>query len=136
MLISNNCFICLFVFWGISSHSKNFSLKWRRHHYGKFYFDLCSALMVIGLWRFFSVPHLLWHEISIYNGHLAPRTRDTHNFCRVLPVELSLPVFTTSICCAGIRTPNLPLAGPTLLPTAPPPWSIVLQYFMHQCNCN
>ena len=83
MLISNNCFICLYVFWGISSHSKNFSLKWRRHHYGKFYFDLCSALMVIGLWRFFSVPHLLWHGVSIYNGHLAPRTRDTHNFCRV-----------------------------------------------------
>ena len=57
-------------------------------------------------------------------------------FAECLPVELSLPVFTTLICCAGIRTPNLPLTGPILLPSAPPPRSIVLQYFMHQCNCN
>ena len=33
-------------------------------------FDLCSALMAIEQWGFFSMPHLLWHGASVYNGHL------------------------------------------------------------------
>ena len=33
-------------------------------------FDLCSALMTTEQWGFFSVPHLLWHGASAYNGHL------------------------------------------------------------------
>ena len=48
------------------------SLIWRRHHcrWRAANFDLCSALMVFEQWGFFGVPHLLWHEASVYNGHL------------------------------------------------------------------
>ena len=88
-----------------------FSLIWRCHHYRwrAANFDLCSALMTIEQWGFFGVPHLLWHGTSVYDGHLrgpvtlAPTTE-------LLAVELSLSVLT-----AWIRTPNLLLAGPTLL---------------------
>ena len=41
--------------------------------------ELCSALMVIEQWEFFSVPHLLWHGPSFYNGHLRC---DTHTYCQ------------------------------------------------------
>ena len=51
---------------------ENFSLIWRRRHYrwrvSHFYLD--SAFMVIEQWWFFSVPHLLWQGVSVYNGHL------------------------------------------------------------------
>ena len=33
-------------------------------------FDLFWALIPIEQWGFFSVPHLLWHGASVYNGHL------------------------------------------------------------------
>ena len=43
------------------------------------YFDRCSALLAIEQWGFLnSVPHLLWHGESVYNGHL----RNTHTYCR------------------------------------------------------
>ena len=60
-------FVCLFVV-----PIKNFSLIWRRHHYRwrTANYDPYSALMVIEQWGFFSVPHLLWHWASVYNGHL------------------------------------------------------------------
>ena len=44
-------------------------------------------------------------------------------------VELSLPVLTRSVA-AGIRTPNLPLAGRPFLLTAPPP------RLHYTCNCD
>ena len=54
----------LFV-WSFSS--LYFSFIWRRHHYrwraANSY--LCSALTVIKLWGFFTVPHLLWHRASV-----------------------------------------------------------------------
>ena len=31
---------------------------------------LCSVLMAIEQWGFFSVLHLLWHDASVYHGHL------------------------------------------------------------------
>ena len=51
---------------------ENFSLVWRRQHYRwrAANFGPCSALMTIELWRFFSMPHLLWRRASVYNGHL------------------------------------------------------------------
>ena len=65
-------FVCLKLFVQL----ENFSLIWRRHHcwWRAANFDLCSALMAIEQWGFFSVPHLLWHGTSVYNGH----PRDTH----------------------------------------------------------
>ena len=46
---------------------ENFSLIWRCHHcrWRAVNFDLCSALMAIEQWGFFSVPDRLWHGASI-----------------------------------------------------------------------
>ena len=84
--------VCLFV-WSFSSHSRIFSLIWRRHHcrWRAANFDLCSALMAIEQWGFFSVPHLLWQGVSVYNGGpvtLAP-------IAERLAVEHPLPVLKT-----------------------------------------
>ena len=48
-----------------------FLLILRPHHYrwGAANVDLCSALKAIEQWGFFSVPRLLWHGASVYNGH-------------------------------------------------------------------
>ena len=85
-------FVCLAFFVPL----KNFSLIWTRHHYRwrAANFDLYSALMAIEQWGFFSVPHLLWHGASIYNGHLRGPVTLTPVAER-LAVELSLTVFTT-----------------------------------------
>ena len=41
------------------------------------------ALMATEQWRLFSMPHLLWHGASVYNGHLLGyRTRDIYTYCR------------------------------------------------------
>ena len=64
--------LILFVCLGFFVPLENFSLILRRHHYRRraANFDLCSALMTIEQWGFFSVPHLLWHGACVYNGHL------------------------------------------------------------------
>ena len=93
----SNVFVCLFgVFcptWEFFTHI------WRRHHYQwrTVNFNLCSALMAIEQWGFFSVPHLLWHGDSVYNGHLRGPVTPTPIKER-FAVELSLPVFATSVC--------------------------------------
>ena len=73
--------------WGFSSH-----LRWTRHHsrWRAANFDLCSALIAIEQWRFFSVPHLLWHGASVYNGHLRGPVTFTL-IAERLAMELSLP---------------------------------------------
>ena len=67
-------FVCVFV-WDLMSHSRNF------HSYADvtipLNFDLCSALMAIEQWGFFSVPHLLWQGTFVYIGHLRG-PRDIH----------------------------------------------------------
>ena len=66
-------FVCLTCLFGYIVPLENFSLIWRRHHYRwrAVNFDLCSTLMAIEQWRFFSVPHLLCiYCASVYNGHL------------------------------------------------------------------
>ena len=72
--------------------------------------DLCSALMAIEQWGFFSVP--LWHGPSAYKGLLRGPVTFTP-VAESLAVELSIPVRLRSVA-AGIWTPNLLLAGPTL----------------------
>ena len=59
--------LCLFVCLGFIVPLQNFSLIWRRHHYWwrAANFDLCSALMAIEQWRFFSMPHLELHGASV-----------------------------------------------------------------------
>ena len=66
--------------------------------------------MVIEQWGFFSMPHLLWHGASFYNGHLQESVTATL-IAERLAEELLIPAFTT-------WTINIPLAEPTLLPTA------------------
>ena len=88
------------------------SLIWRRHHYRwkTAIFYLCSTFMAIEQWGFFSVPHLLWHGASVYYDHLrAPVPLTPFAFCVSV---------TTCFNAVGIRTPNLSLAGQTLLPAA------------------
>ena len=88
----------IFVFLEFFVPLENFSLIWRRHHCRRraANFDLCSALMVIEQWGFFSVPHLLWHGASVNNGHLRGPVTLTP-IAERLAVELSLPVLTTGL---------------------------------------
>ena len=86
----------LFVYLEFIVPIENFSLIWRRPHcrWRAANFDLCSVLMAIEQWGFFSVSHLLWHGPSLYNGHLQGPVTLTPVAER-LAVVLSLPVFTT-----------------------------------------
>ena len=65
-------FLFLFVCLVFIVPLENCSLIWESQHYRwrAADFDLCSVFMTIEQWRFFSVPHLLWHGPSVYNGHL------------------------------------------------------------------
>ena len=60
-------------------------------------FYLFSALMAIEHWGFFSVPHLVWHGASLYNGHIREHVTLTP-IAEPLAVELPLPIFTTYVC--------------------------------------
>ena len=79
------------VCFGVFVLLENVSLILRRHNYrwraGHFYLDF--VLMAIEQWRFFSVPHLLWHGASVYNGHLSGPV--TQTCC----LPLSSGAFTT-----------------------------------------
>ena len=57
-------FQCIFLSIFSKSPSR-YHYRWRASN-----FDLCSALMTIEQWGFFSVPHLVWYGTSVYNGHL------------------------------------------------------------------
>ena len=74
---------------------ENFSLIWRRHHcwWRTAKFDLSSAFMANEQWEFLSVPHLLWHVASVYNGPvtLAPIAERLAGGCHYLFLWLSLP---------------------------------------------
>ena len=99
-------FVCLVV-WSFSSTLENF------HLYGDVTITgdvlLCSALMAYKQWGFFSVPHLLWHGASVYNGYLrGPMTLTP--IAERLAVELSLPVFTT-LSRLGFGHPTFRLRG-------------------------
>ena len=70
--------------------------------------------MTIAQWGFFSLPHLLWHGTSVYNGHLrGPVTLTPITEC--LAVELSLLVFTTKVCRGLDQNTQHSACGPTLL---------------------
>ena len=70
MLKSFFYFDCSFV-WGLSSHLKNFTYMDTSPLTGKSC-KIWSKLGTHGYWAvrgFFSVPYLLWHGISVNNGH-------------------------------------------------------------------
>ena len=98
-------FVCLFVYLGFFVSLENFLLIWRSHHYrwSAANFDharhLCNEQ-----WGFFSMPHLLWHGASIYNGHhRGPVTLKP--IAERWAGELSLPIFTTYVCRMGFEHP-------------------------------
>ena len=88
-------FVCLFV-WGLSSHMRIF------HSYGDViitgeglqFFTFTRHSWQLSSEGFLSVPHLLWHGASVFNGHLRGPVTVTP-IAERLEVELSLPVFTT-----------------------------------------
>ena len=93
-------YVCLFRFYRptqeLFTHMETSPLavyRWRAT-----IFDICSALMVIEHLRFCSVPHLLWHGASVYNGHLRGPVPLTP-IAELLAVELTLSIFTTYVCC-------------------------------------
>ena len=107
-------FVCL----GFFVPLENFSLIWRRHHcrWRAANFDLCSALMAIEQWGFFSFPHLLWHGAFVHYGHhRGPMT--------LTPIADRLTVELSYLFVRLRSTPNLPLARRTLQSTALPPRS-------------
>ena len=86
---------CLFV-WSFSSHSRELLTHMDTSQLPvkgcKFW-----PMLAIGQWGFFSVPHLLWHRASVYNGNRwSLRTCDTHTYCWAM--ELLLPDFATKVC--------------------------------------
>ena len=89
-------FVCLFGFirptWECFTHMEMSPLQVKAANFG-----LCSAVMTIEQWGLFIVPHLMWHGVSVYNGHLRRRVTLTR-IAELLAVELSLPVFTTNRC--------------------------------------
>ena len=80
-------------------------MRWRAAN-----FDLCSALMAIEQWGFFSVPHLLWHGASVYNGHL--RGTITHNYCRAFGSgDVTTCCYDLGLSRLGFELPTLRLRG-------------------------
>ena len=57
-------------------------------------FNLCSTPMAIELWGFFSVPNLLWHGASVYNGHLPGHVTLTS----VASSVANTTCFSTKVC--------------------------------------
>ena len=100
---------CLYV-WSFLSHSRIFP------SYGNVtiadeglqIWPMLGTHMAIELWGFLSVPHLLWHRASIYNGHIrGPVT--------LTPIakhlELSLPVYDLVLSRLGFEHPTFRLLG-------------------------
>ena len=98
-------FVCMFVWFIVPL--EDISFIWRRHHsrWRAANFDLCSALMAIEQWRFFSVPHLLLHGASVYTGHLRGSVTLTP-IAERLAVELSL----SFLVCRGLDSNTRPSA--------------------------
>ena len=95
-------FVCLFA---VSHQSRD-------HHYRRraSNFVLYSALMTIEHWAFLSVPHLLWHGISVYNSHIwGPMTLTP--VVEHLAEELSLPDLTNKSVATVGRTPISRMRG-------------------------
>ena len=103
------CFVCLWFIVPL----ENFSLIWRRHHYRwrAANFDLCLAFMAVEQWGFFSVPHLLWHGASVYNGHLRGPVTLT-SLAERLAGNCHYLFWQLRSVAAEIWTPNLPSAPP------------------------
>ena len=105
-------FVCL----GFFVPLKNISLIWRRHHcqWRAADFDLCSALMTIQHWGFFSVSHLLWPGHSFIMV-ISKDPWHTHLLLSICQWSYNYLLRLRSVA-AGIWTLSLPHAMWTLNP--------------------
>ena len=115
---------------------ENFSLIWRRHHcrIRAVNFDLCSVLMAIDEWEFFSVPHLLPVVTTCFNDWSLSRLGFEHPAFRLLggrstPVRHSCNNITVTILiklfsniCIKMQTITL-----TWLPTSATELSLAVE---------
>ena len=95
--------IYLIVSVGFCVPLENFSLVWQRHNcrWRAANSYLCSALMAIEQWGFFSEPSLLWHRISVYNVHLRG------------PVNLTFSSGAVTTCFCDLGLSQLVFEHPT-----------------------
>ena len=110
-------FLCVFFFVCLEFivPFETFSLIWRRHHcrWRAANFDLlCSALMAIEQWGFFSVPHLLWHGASVYNCHL--RGSVTHTPITERLAAVSTCFYDLGLSLLGFEHPTIRFWGERL----------------------
>ena len=75
-------------------------------------FDLCLALMANEHWGFFNVPHLLWHGLALYNGHLQGPM--THTCCQAFGCGAVTSSFMTRVCRDQGSNHDLPHARRSL----------------------
>ena len=99
-------FVCL----GFIVPLENVLLIRRRHYYRwrAANFDLCSALVAIEQWGFFTaLPYLLWH-----GAWSCPRTRDTHTYWRAFSSGAVTTCFNNlGLSRLGLKHPTFCLRG-------------------------
>ena len=105
----NILFIVLKVSLGFIIPLENFSLIWRRHHYRwrAANFDLSMTLKAIEQWGFFSVPLLLLHGASVYNGHL----RGPLTLTPIASRAVTTCFYDSSLLRLGFEHPTFRLRG-------------------------
>ena len=79
--------------------------------------------MAIEQWGFFSVPYLLWHGTSVYNGHIR-RNRDIHSYT----------TYFNSVVCGWDSNTRLQPSALTVCPTAAAWYIVKLESIWHQYN--
>ena len=94
-------FVCLVVCLGFSVSLQNFSFIWRRH-------QLCSALLAIEQWGFFSVPFPLKHRLNwpspiISDPHTAEWSGH-HLFLRLRSIGWGSNTYNLSACDVNCAT--------------------------------
>ena len=110
-------FLCLWFFVPLG----NFSFIWRRYvcRWRAANFDQCSALMAIEQWGFFS--HAYCDTDHPFIMVISEDPWHSHVLLSVWQWNCHYLFLRHISIATGIRTPNLPLARRTLLPTAPQP---------------
>ena len=109
-------FVCLFVCLWLIVPLENCSLIWRIHHYRR---RMQSLTYARHSWPLSSEDSLTYHTycdpehpfIIVISEDLG-----THTCCRVLVVELSLPIFTTSVCRGCREHPTFRLRSKCSIP--------------------
>ena len=102
-------FVCLWFYIQI----ENFSFISKSHHYWlrAENFDLCSALMTIEQWGFFSVPHILWHGASVYSDNFWG-LYDTHICCQAFDSRTVTTCFyDLGLSRLGFQHPSFRMRG-------------------------